>query len=68
MNRFVAFPKVSPEEQPISLRIPKCCDIRCECGSLMAKRTPAGIEIKCRRCKRIQLVLAMPPDEEFPLK
>ncbi len=31
-------------------------DCRCVCGSLMAKITPTGIEIKCRKCKRIQVI------------
>jgi phage FluMu protein Com len=31
-------------------------DCRCACGSLMAKITPQGIEIKCRRCKRVQVI------------
>lgn len=31
-------------------------DFRCECGGLMAKIIPAGIEIKCRRCKRIHCI------------
>ena len=31
-------------------------DYRCLCGSLMAKITPLGVEIKCRKCKRIQLI------------
>jgi hypothetical protein len=35
------------------------CDLRCACGSLMARLTAAGIEIKCRRCGRLTtLVLA----------
>jgi phage FluMu protein Com len=29
---------------------------RCECGSLLAKMAPEGIEVKCRRCKRIVLI------------
>lgn len=29
---------------------------RCECGSLLARRTARGIEIKCRRCKRIMVI------------
>lgn len=29
---------------------------RCECGGLLARRTARGIEIKCRRCKRIMLI------------
>lgn len=31
-------------------------DFRCICGSLMCKITPLGIEVKCRKCKRIQLI------------
>jgi len=31
-------------------------DLRCECGSLMARVTKAGIELKCRRCKRVVVV------------
>ncbi|MEW6775122.1 MAG: hypothetical protein AB1405_02405 [Bdellovibrionota bacterium] len=31
-------------------------EIRCACGSLMARRAPGGIEIKCRRCKRVVLL------------
>jgi hypothetical protein len=28
------------------------CDVRCDCGSLLARWTAAGLELKCRRCKR----------------
>jgi hypothetical protein len=28
-------------------------DLRCHCGSLMARLTARGIELKCRRCKRL---------------
>ena len=31
-------------------------EVRCGCGSLVARRTADGIEIKCRRCKRILLI------------
>lgn len=31
-------------------------DLRCDCGSLMARVTRAGLELKCRRCKRVVLV------------
>ncbi len=31
-------------------------DLRCHCGSLMARVTTRGIELKCRRCKRLVLV------------
>jgi hypothetical protein len=27
-------------------------DVRCTCGSLLARWTAAGLELKCRRCKR----------------
>ncbi len=39
-----------------------CADLRCGCGSLLARRVPGGVELKCRRCKRtVVLPLA---DEE----
>lgn len=28
-------------------------DIRCRCGSLVARRIGESIELKCRRCKRL---------------
>jgi phage FluMu protein Com len=31
-------------------------DLRCACGSLMARLTRAGVELKCRRCKRVVVV------------
>jgi hypothetical protein len=31
-------------------------DLRCGCGSLMARRTASGLELKCRRCKRVVVV------------
>ena len=31
-------------------------DCRCLCGSLVARRVPEGVELKCRRCKRTLLV------------
>ena len=27
-------------------------DLRCDCGSLLARRVADGVELKCRRCKR----------------
>lgn len=29
---------------------------RCACGNLVAKITPAGVEILCRRCKRVHRI------------
>jgi hypothetical protein len=31
-------------------------ETRCECGQLIAKMRQAGIELKCKRCKRIVLI------------
>ncbi len=28
-------------------------DCRCACGSLLARRVGAEVELKCRRCKRV---------------
>jgi hypothetical protein len=33
-----------------------CEDFRCFCGSLLARVTPHGVQLKCRRCKRTMLV------------
>ena len=33
-------------------------ELRCHCGSLMARVTVRGIELKCRRCKRVVVVPA----------
>lgn len=34
-------------------------ELRCDCGSLLARLVLAGLELKCRRCKR---VLTLPLD------
>ena len=31
-------------------------ELRCDCGSLLARWTPDGLELKCRRCKRRTVV------------
>ncbi|MGH0032205.1 MAG: hypothetical protein ACQGVC_20635 [Myxococcota bacterium] len=31
-------------------------DCRCVCGSLVARLTDGGVELKCRRCKRTLVV------------
>ena len=39
-------------------------ELRCDCGSLMARVVDAGVELKCRRCKRVVLVpVPERPDE-----
>ncbi|HEX9051198.1 MAG TPA: hypothetical protein VF841_11765 [Anaeromyxobacter sp.] len=30
-----------------------CEDVRCGCGSLLARVVDGAIELKCRRCKRL---------------
>lgn len=31
-------------------------DARCDCGNLLARLTARGVEVKCRRCKRIVVI------------
>ena len=31
-------------------------DCRCGCGSLLARLRPDGVELKCRRCKRVVML------------
>lgn len=31
-------------------------DCRCGCGNLLARLCPGGVELKCRRCKRVLTV------------
>ncbi len=42
----------SPTEAEARLCDGSCHDLRCGCGSLLARRVQAGVELKCRRCKR----------------
>jgi phage FluMu protein Com len=44
-----------PVEQTRS-RTASLLDERCLCGSLVAKLSPKGVEILCRRCKRIHVI------------
>ncbi|HEV7735192.1 MAG TPA: hypothetical protein VGR62_23680 [Candidatus Binatia bacterium] len=40
-------------------------DSRCECGNLLARLTPRGVEVKCRRCKRVVLLpISLEEDEK----
>lgn len=39
-------------------------ELRCSCGNLMARVTDAGVELKCRRCKRL-VVVPVRPDGEW---
>ncbi|NMO14822.1 hypothetical protein HPC49_00780 [Pyxidicoccus fallax] len=31
-------------------------ELRCLCGSLLARLVPEGVELKCRRCHRTRVV------------
>ena len=35
-------------------------EVRCLCGSLLARLVPEGVELKCRRCKRTAIVPLTP--------
>lgn len=39
-------------------------DSRCECGNLLARLTPRGVEVKCRRCKRVVLLPITSDDDD----
>lgn len=44
-------------------------DCRCLCGQLMARRNEAGLELKCRRCKRTVLIpWPHSPENAFEVK
>jgi hypothetical protein len=50
---------VSPEAQPLIGLCgpdPDGGEVRCLCGSLLARLVPEGVELKCRRCKRTAIV------------
>ena len=35
---------------------PNAQDVRCTCGQLVARWTSRGLEIKCKRCRRLVYV------------
>lgn len=35
------------------VRMLTCDDVRCRCGQLVARWAEHGIEIKCKRCRRL---------------
>jgi hypothetical protein len=53
---------MSPTHPPQDVPFPANCgacggtqgddSVRCACGSLLARYTEAGVQLKCRRCKR----------------
>lgn len=36
-----------------SVRTMNCDEVRCRCGQLVARWAERGIEIKCKRCRRL---------------
>ena len=36
--------------------VTECTDARCECGQLIARLRNEGVELKCKRCKRIVVI------------
>ena len=46
----------SNEKHKAAADPPNAHEVRCECGSLVAKLLGSAIELKCRRCKRLALI------------
>lgn len=46
------------EATPVTASHPSrhASDCRCVCGSLVARLVSGGVELKCRRCKRVLVV------------
>ena len=52
---MVGGPLTMSERYEVPFRTPGL-EARCECGQLIAKVQDNGIELKCKRCKRIVLI------------
>lgn len=63
MTRAVTDTRRSPERDETEGQE---IEIRCDCGSLLARWTDAGLEIKCRRCKRQVVVQIEGPGRAPP--
>lgn len=55
--------KIQPDHASASGSPSTPDQVRCVCGGLLARRLPNGVELKCRRCKRVVMVWF---DEEVP--
>jgi phage FluMu protein Com len=42
-------------------------EVRCGCGSLLARVSAAGVELKCRRCRRF-LVVSQTADGRYTIR
>ncbi|WP_437339185.1 hypothetical protein [Sorangium sp. So ce394] len=38
--------------------------VRCDCGSMLARHVAGGIELKCRRCKRVVVIPIAPAGDD----
>ena len=56
----------APSGAPAEVPVPASNDLRCTCGSLLARVMPNGVELKCRRCRRSVLV-SLGADGRFTL-
>ncbi|HIE65798.1 MAG TPA: hypothetical protein EYG28_05160 [Nitrospiria bacterium] len=45
-----------PIEKSSTKKTPDPHDFRCFCGSLIARFCQQGLELKCKRCKRLHVV------------
>jgi phage FluMu protein Com len=49
-------PGHEPDELTHEVDPDKIGEVRCECGRLQARLTETGVEIKCKRCKRVTII------------
>ena len=51
-------PTATPTEHNSTAAIVVCEaeDLRCLCGQLMARLTDQGVELKCKRCRRLMVI------------
>ena len=61
MSQATTGPLTAPHAAP-EPRAREGSDCRCLCGSLVARVRPEGVELKCRRCKRVLIVPLAPGD------
>lgn len=60
----------APMKHPVGLISPVACSaeqVRCLCGQLVARLVDSGIELKCKRCRRL-MTIPFARIEGFPSK
>lgn len=45
-----------PRASSVDTAAEHSADIRCRCSNMIGRLTSRGIEVKCRRCKRIHVI------------